>query len=530
MPVVRLPSRVLPLDQRRLHLGAHVGRGFRTEAYRGELEGRLGVRHPVLVKLFDTAASDAEGAEGDSFVTALVRAAARAARVQHPNVARVYDCGEAAGRAFLVTEEVPGVSLHHLLRTLEEHDSRLGFDVALFISCEVADALAGALAAPGRVCHGDLSPRQVMLGWTGVVKVTDFEIGRVTIAQSGVRSLRTQSSRLENLAPELVQGSPTTPRSDVFALGMLLRQLFVGRRFKRGLSHAEVLHMVTEGQVDSPSFRARIPRELSELILTATAVSPDERFPSARAVAEELRVIAFRHGVGDARPFLARALDRALPDEAPAPAGDDLGDDSFAGEDRDALLSETREALDLDSRDWREEDDEHEHEHEPSRYDDEPPWSEPAPPARSADLGVATGSGPRSRAANAWRGDDDDDDLASTSIHRSHPSADVLGGDDDDDDDDDLARTSLHAAPRRAVPSADAPDEELARTSVFHGRLRDDDDDLARTTARRFTDDERDDLSKTTVLRGAGAARARGAARPLEEDDDFDPEATVNLK
>ena len=43
MPVVRLPSRVLPLDQRRLHLGAHVGRGFRTEAYRGELEGRLGV-------------------------------------------------------------------------------------------------------------------------------------------------------------------------------------------------------------------------------------------------------------------------------------------------------------------------------------------------------------------------------------------------------------------------------------------------------------------------------------------------------
>ena len=139
MPVVRLPSRVLPLDQRRLDLGAHVGRGFRTEAYRGELEGRLGVRHPVLVKLFDTAASDAEGAEGDSFVTALVRAAARAARVQHPNVARVYDCGEAAGRAFLVTEEVPGVSLHHLLRTLEDHVTvgPEAFDSRVWVAVEI---------------------------------------------------------------------------------------------------------------------------------------------------------------------------------------------------------------------------------------------------------------------------------------------------------------------------------------------------------------------------------------------------------
>jgi|GEM_PF-1373329 len=524
MPVVRLLSRVLPLAQRRLDLGARIGRGFRTDTYRAVLEGGLGVRHPVVVKLFDTAASDAEG---DGFIMALARAAARAALVQHPNVARVYECGEEAGRAFLVTEDVPGVSLHHLLRALEENESRLGFDVALFISCEVADALAGALVAPGRVCHGDLSPRQVMLGWSGAVKVTDFEIGRVTIAQSGVRSLRTQSSRLENLAPELVQGSPTTPRSDVFALGILLRQLFVGRRFRRGLSHAEVLHMVREGQVDSPSFRARIPRELSELILTATAVSPDERYPTARAVADELREIAFKHGVGDARPFLARALERALPDEAPA-AEDGVGDDSLGGESRDAVLGQTR---DEPEDDWHEDDDDDE---PGAELDDDEPWSDPAPAPRDDHLPRQPESEPLSRAANAWRGDDDDEDLASTSIHRSHPSADALEGRDDHDDDD-LARTSLHASARRAHPSARPLDEDddLARTSAFRGAPRDDDDDddLARTTARRFTDDEPDDLSKTSVLRVG--ARPRGAEpRSFREldDDDFDPEATVNLR
>jgi len=319
MAVVRLPHAALPLGTRRVELGELVGRGSRTVVHQGVLVSESGTRLRVLVKLYDAAPSD----DSEAFTKHLGAAVGRAALVQHPNVAQVLEHGVDNGRAYLVTEHVPGVSLADLMSTLESEGQRLGFDVALFVACEVADALAGAYVArdfegfPARVLHGDLSARQVMLGFAGSVKVTDFELGRVCTAQSGVRSLRTVASRLELLAPELVRGEPVSPRTDVYALGMLLRSMFVGPRFPKGISHSEALAMVRRGEAHLPAFHPRIPVELAELIVTATAVAPEERFPSARVLAGELRRIAFSHGVGDARPFLARALERAFPGESP---------------------------------------------------------------------------------------------------------------------------------------------------------------------------------------------------------------------
>lgn len=330
MPVARLPTPSLPLASRRVRLGELVGRGSRTLAHRGHVESALGMHKPVLVKSFDAVPSD----DPEGFVKGLAQAASRAALVKHPNVADVFECGIDSGRVFLLTEDVPGVSLAAFMERLAETGARLTFDVALFVGCEVAEALTGAFAARdlegrrARVLHGDLSARQVMLGFSGAVKVTDFEIGRVASGQSGVRSMRTVASRLDMLAPELVRGEPSSPRTDVFALGMLLRTMLVGPRFPEGIPHGEALRMVREGEVHCPTFHARIPSELAELVLTATAVHAEDRFPNVRVLSWELRRIAFAHGVGDARPFLARALERAFPERAAAFADEDEDEDS----------------------------------------------------------------------------------------------------------------------------------------------------------------------------------------------------------
>lgn len=337
MAVVRLPTAALPLSGRRVELGELVGRGARTAVHRGLLVSDGGLRQRVVVKLFDSVPTD----DSEGFIGGLGQAVARAALVEHPNVVQVHEHGVSAGRAYLVTEQVCGVSLEQLMRTLENDGQRLTFDVALFVGCEVADALAGAFAARdlegfrARVLHGDLSARQVMLGFAGAVKVTDFEVGRVSTAQSGIRSMRTVASRLEMLAPELVHGEPAGPRTDVFALGMLLRTMFVGPRFPEGISHSEALRMVRRGEVHCPPFHARLPQELYDLILTATAVLPEERFPNARVLAWELRRIAFSHGVGDARPFLARALERAFPGQSPFAADLDEDEDVDVWDDDD---------------------------------------------------------------------------------------------------------------------------------------------------------------------------------------------------
>lgn len=329
MPVVRLPSKTLPLSGRRVELGEILGRGSRTVAHRGILTSGS-VRQRVVVKLFDAVPSD----DAEGFVKNLGRAVARAALVQHPNVAQIFEDGVDAGRAYIVTEQVAGVSLAELMDALEGDGQRLTFDVALFVAAEVADALAGAYTARdhqgfrARILHGDLSARQVMLGFSGSVKVTDFEIGRASSAQSGVRSMRTVSSRLDMLAPELVHGEPTSARTDVFALGMLLRSMLIGPRFPEGIAHADALRMLQKGAVHLPTFHPRLPQELTDLLASATAVSAEERFPNARVMAWELRRVAFMHGVGDARPFLARALERAFPGASPfACEGLEAGDE-----------------------------------------------------------------------------------------------------------------------------------------------------------------------------------------------------------
>ncbi len=284
---------------------------------------------PVAVKLFDDVPSD----EYEPLLSTLARVASGAAWLQHPNIVAPFDCGACDGRPFVLTEMVHGVALRSLFDRMAEWGGRLHFDLALFIGCEVAEALTGALVAVGdrgeglRIIHGELSAREVMLSWAGEVKVTDFGMYRVRCARSGVRSLRDVASRLDALAPEVALGDPPTARSDVFSLGMVLREMFVGPRFTRRVSSAEALQRLRQGLADTPVFRRRLPPALDELLLKATAVDPVERFGSARTLAVELRRIAFLHGVGDGRPFLRRTLEREFPEAVIPQTSDALDED-----------------------------------------------------------------------------------------------------------------------------------------------------------------------------------------------------------
>ncbi len=455
MALLRLQPPSLPLSGRRLELGELVGRGSRTTVHQAVVSTAVpngkrtgGVRQRVIAKLFDAVPTD----DSDGFLKGLEHAVARAALIQHPNVAQVHEHAVDAGRAYIVTEHVPGVSLADLMSTLANEGQRLTFDVALFVGCEVADALAGAFMARdlagfrARVLHGDLSARQVMLGFTGSVKVTDFEIGRVSTGQSGVRSMRTVASHLEMLAPELVQGDAASPRTDVFALGMLLRTMFVGPRFPKGITHSDALRMVRLGEVDCPPFHARLPQELSELILTATAVNPDERFPNARILAWELRRIAFSHGVGDARPFLARALERSFPGESPFGSDADGDDDDL-----------------------------------------EDVWPEA------------------------------DDERAEV---REHTSAEASAPE---------AHYDSEFPPARAAPARDATHSSFSVSTADRARLafHDDDEPASSSGSRPRSSDRADDLARTNHLPALRPARL---PETLGSHDDFDPEATVNLR
>jgi eukaryotic-like serine/threonine-protein kinase len=305
-------------DGRRVRLLDVLGKGASSVVHRGLLETGNGLRRLVAVKLYGAIASD----EVESVLAGAGRAATRAACVRHPNVVEVYDFGQWMSQPFFVTELVDGVSLHALLERYAEKSRRLPLDLALFIGTEMAEALSGARTARDHeglqvgVLHLGLGPRKVLLGWRGEVKVSDFETSMATPASSGIRSLRAVAHRTSTMAPEVARGGRGDSRSDVFSLGIVLRELFVGPRFARSVTNSEALHLAREGFVQPISFQPHLPDGLVQVMERALECDAADRYPNASALAFDLRRIALALGVGDGRAFLRRALDREWGNDA----------------------------------------------------------------------------------------------------------------------------------------------------------------------------------------------------------------------
>ena len=152
-----------------------------------------------------------------------------ARQISHPNVCRVYDIGEAEGSTYLSMEYVDGEDLASLLRRI----GRLPQDKAL----EIARQLCAGLAAAHDkgVVHRDLKPGNIMLDGQGQLRITDFGLagvaGEVKDIRSGTRGY---------MAPEQQSGQEVTARSDIYALGVVLHEVFTGKRPSADSSHPDL--------------------------------------------------------------------------------------------------------------------------------------------------------------------------------------------------------------------------------------------------------------------------------------------------
>jgi serine/threonine protein kinase len=314
-----LTDACLPLgDDRRIRLLEVLGQGASSVVHQGLLEHRNGLRRLVAVKIFGNVSSE----DAEQVLALGQRTAARAACIRHPNVVEVYDVGQWRGQPYFVNELVEGVSLDALLQRYTEKSLRLPLDLALFIACEIGEALSGARTMRDHrgmqvgMLHLALGARKVLLGWRGEVKVTDFETSMAQLASSSIRNLRSVAHRTATMAPEVAHGHAGDGRSDVFSLGVLLRELFVGPRFGRDVKNADAVRLAREGFVQPMSFQPHLPDALVQVIERALQIDPVDRYPNASAMAFELRRISLSMGVGDGRLFLRRALDRELGNDA----------------------------------------------------------------------------------------------------------------------------------------------------------------------------------------------------------------------
>src|SRR6516165_8010890 len=205
-----LPGRLIA---GRYRIIALLGKGGMGEVYRAD---DLTLGQAVAMKFLPEEATSHEG-----MLERFKNEVRIARRVSHPNVCRVYDVGEVDGATFFTMEYVDGEDLASLLRRI----GRLPQDKAVEIARQICAGLAAAHAKG--VLHRDLKPANIMLDGRGQVVITDFGLAGVA---DDIRGPEVRSGTPAYMAPEQLEGREVTMLSDVYALGLVLYEIFTGKR------------------------------------------------------------------------------------------------------------------------------------------------------------------------------------------------------------------------------------------------------------------------------------------------------------
>ena len=253
----------------RYRVGPRLGAGGMADVYDGR---DLRLDRPVAIKVLRP-----EMAANPDVRRRFEAEARTAARLSHPNVVGVFDTGEDDGVPFIVMERLPG-------ETLADRMARGPVDQAWLrrVAGDVLLAL-GAAHAAGLV-HRDVKPGNILISPEGCAKVADFGIAKTTepLADEVHTATNLLIGTPSYLAPERIDGAPATPRSDLYAFGVVLYEALAGRKPFSGPNPLAVAHAVRAG--DFPPLRDARPDADPRLVAAATramARDPQQRFASA---------------------------------------------------------------------------------------------------------------------------------------------------------------------------------------------------------------------------------------------------------
>jgi len=208
-----------------------------------------------------------------------------ARKITHRNVLRTYDYGEADGMYFISMEFVRGYTLSELL---SEADKR---QVAPRLAMGIARQICRGLevAHEQGIIHRDIKPQNVLIDHRGEVKIMDFGIARLTEGPEAMTQAGLIVGTPHYMSPEQVQGKQLDPRSDVYALGIVLYEMLAGRRPFESTSLTGVLAAhITETPKPAIEVRPEIGREINAIIMKCLSKDPKQRYENAGELLHDL--------------------------------------------------------------------------------------------------------------------------------------------------------------------------------------------------------------------------------------------------
>jgi serine/threonine-protein kinase len=294
-----------------------IGCGGMAEVYLARSEAIGGFAKAVALKVVH-----AHLVQQPVAVRAFLREARLAATLDHPNVVQVVDVGVMGGEHTLVMEHIHGRDVGAILGALDEGEP-IPLRCALRIVLDVCAALEYAHdkrdtnGDPLAIVHRDVSPSNVLVGFNGVVKLTDFGIAKIG-AQSTTTTAGMLKGKFGYMSPEQSLGQPVDACSDVFSLGILLYETTTGIRAFFGANAFSIMNKVIACEYVPPGeIVAGYPQALADIVARCLLPEPELRYPSVAELRADLEAFAGSVEVAE-HPELA-AFMRALFQDPPSP-------------------------------------------------------------------------------------------------------------------------------------------------------------------------------------------------------------------
>lgn len=268
-----------------------IASGGMSDVYLCRLRGEEGFEKKAAVKVIHPRLS-ARAHFRDLFV----REARIAAALSHPNLVQVFDFGREGESLYLAMEFVPGWNLAQVAAQLRFRSEPLPLEIWRAWTEGMIDGL-GYLHARS-IVHRDVSPGNVLLSRSGIVKITDFGIAR--LGGEGEKRRGGWEGKASYLSPEQVRGEPATFRSDLFSAAVISAELFLPGRLFGGTDEEAILSRIRSHSMET-ILPALFPAEVAGVLRKALHPLPEERYPDAerfsRAIAEAVPAAPARAGL-----------------------------------------------------------------------------------------------------------------------------------------------------------------------------------------------------------------------------------------
>ena len=307
----------LPEMLGRYQLLALLATGGMAEIYLARQTGIQGFNRLVVVKrVHPHLARDA------NFLEMFFDEARIAAQLNHPNIVQIFDLGNEGEQYFIAMEYLEGESLAYLVSEAQRTGKVMPHEIASGIVLQICDGLGYAhnlcdeKDAPMHIVHRDVNPQNVIVMFSGQVKLVDFGIAKA-VSQEHHTTVGTLKGKISYMSPEQCRCEPLSASSDVFSLGVCFWELLTHERLFKRQNEVETINAILNDDIPQVRrLRPEIPAELETIVERALSRDPTKRFANAADMDAALRRVVRTLGEEVGKQEIAVFVEQVFGDRA----------------------------------------------------------------------------------------------------------------------------------------------------------------------------------------------------------------------